>query len=100
MPYASAPVWVIRVRKGEVSRVKYSRGAPGIAHGLSPRAGLALLQCARAWALIEGRPYVIPEDIQAVFPAVAGHRLEAAGDALEPGGALVEQVLNAVDVLA
>jgi MoxR-like ATPase len=43
--------------------------------GLSPRAGLALLATARAWALLGGREYVIPEDLQAVFVAVAAHRL-------------------------
>jgi MoxR-like ATPase len=59
-----------------------SRGqTPGMAaeaanrRGLSPRAGLMLLAAARAWALIAGRPMVLPEDVQAVFPAVAGHRL-------------------------
>ncbi|MFV1922820.1 MAG: AAA family ATPase [Methylotenera sp.] len=43
--------------------------------GLSPRAGLGLKHCAQAWALCENRDYVIPEDIQAVFPSVASHRL-------------------------
>ena len=43
--------------------------------GLSPRAGIALLQAARAWAATEGRDHVIPEDVQAVFIAVAAHRL-------------------------
>ncbi len=43
--------------------------------GLSPRAGLGLKQCAQAWALCENRDYVIPEDIQAIFPSVASHRL-------------------------
>ena len=47
----------------------------GARHGLSPRAGLMLLAAARAWAMIAGRPMVLPEDVQAVFPAVAGHRL-------------------------
>ena len=47
-------------------------------HGLSPRAGLALLAAARAWALREGRAMVLPEDVQAVGSAVMGHRL--AGD--------------------
>jgi MoxR-like ATPase len=47
-------------------------------HGLSPRAGLALLAAARAWALMEGRAMVLPEDVQAVGSAVMGHRL--AGD--------------------
>lgn len=45
------------------------------AEGLSPRAGLALLSAARAWALLDGRDHVLPDDIQAVLPAVAGHRL-------------------------
>jgi MoxR-like ATPase len=45
--------------------------------GLSPRAGLGLLAAARAWAFIAGRQMVIPEDIQAVFVAVAGHRVGA-----------------------
>jgi MoxR-like ATPase len=45
--------------------------------GLSPRAGLGLLAAARAWAFIAGRRMVIPEDIQAVFVPVAGHRIGA-----------------------
>lgn len=52
-----------------------------LAHGLSPRAGLAVLAAARAWALMQGRPMVIPEDIQAVGVAVMGHRLEHADGA-------------------
>ncbi|MGC8701966.1 MAG: AAA family ATPase [Thiomonas sp.] len=43
--------------------------------GLSPRAGLGLLHAARAWALLQGRDYLIPDDVQQVFPAIAGHRL-------------------------
>lgn len=43
--------------------------------GLSPRAGLDLLDAAKAWAFFENRNYVIPDDIQAVFPFVAGHRM-------------------------
>jgi MoxR-like ATPase len=53
----------------------YSRRAPHYQSGLSPRAGLALLQSARAWAYLEGRDMVVPEDVQTVFPAVVGHRL-------------------------
>jgi MoxR-like ATPase len=55
--------------------VEYTRRSPDYVNGLSPRAALALLACARAWALIEGRDRVIPEDVQAVLPGVAGHRL-------------------------
>jgi len=52
-----------------------SRRHADIRSGLSPRAGLALLGAARAWALLGGRGHVLPEDIQALFVAVAGHRL-------------------------
>jgi len=45
-------------------------------HGLSPRAGQALLAAARAWALIDGRDHVVPSDVQTVLPAVAAHRLQ------------------------
>ena len=55
--------------------VTASRKHPDIRTGLSPRAGLALLACARAWALLGNRDYTLPEDVQAVFVGVAGHRL-------------------------
>ena len=44
--------------------------------GLSPRAGQGLLRAAQAWAYLAGRPAVLPEDVQAVLPAVVAHRLE------------------------
>ncbi|MEO7072800.1 MAG: MoxR family ATPase [Rhodanobacter sp.] len=63
-----------------------SRRHADIRAGLSPRAGLALLGAARAWALLSGRGHVLPEDIQALFVPVAGHRLlpvrGGSGDAL------------------
>ena len=43
--------------------------------GLSPRAGLDLLDAARGWAWLSGREYIIPDDVQHVFPFVAGHRM-------------------------
>ena len=43
--------------------------------GLSPRAGLDLLEASRGWAFLENRDYVIPDDVQAVFPFVAAHRM-------------------------
>jgi MoxR-like ATPase len=61
--------------------VAHTRGAPDYASGLSPRAALALLAAARAWALLEGRSAVLPEDVQAVLPGVAGHRLHLSGEA-------------------
>ncbi len=48
--------------------------------GLSPRAGLALLRCSKAYALISGRNYCLPEDIQRIFPALSRHRLHLLND--------------------
>ena len=55
----------------------FSRQSDRFVAGLSPRAGLGLLRAARGWAYIEQRDYLLPEDIQAVLPAVAGHRLRS-----------------------
>lgn len=55
--------------------LEYTRTAAVFHMGLSPRAGLYLLRAARSWALINGRDFVLPEDIQKVLPYVAGHRL-------------------------
>ena len=57
------------------SLLKATRNSPHWELGLSPRAGLAMLRAARAWAMIDGRAMVVPEDVQAVLPSVAGHRL-------------------------
>ena len=57
--------------------VASSRRHPGVRVGLSPRAGLALLRASRAHALLLGRNHVVPEDGQALFGAVAEHRLGA-----------------------
>ncbi len=57
-----------------------SRDGRGLAAGLSPRAGLALLRAARAHALMQGRDYCAPQDVQQVLPAVAAHRLVAVGE--------------------
>ncbi len=60
--------------------IQSSRLSPWFATGLSPRAGLALQKCAQAWALLQGRDHVLPEDIQQVMPSVAAHRLQANPD--------------------
>ena len=60
--------------------LNFSRHSELVAAGLSPRAGLALLQASRAWAMVHARAYVVPEDVQAVLPHVVGHRLRAAMD--------------------
>ncbi|MEZ5486542.1 MAG: MoxR family ATPase [Steroidobacteraceae bacterium] len=55
--------------------LRATREHPEIKLGLSPRAGQGLLRAAQAWALLAGRDAVLPEDVQAVFPSVAAHRL-------------------------
>lgn len=60
--------------------LEFSRQSPHFLTGLSPRAGLALLRASRAWAMLEGRDHVMPEDVQTVLPYVAAHRLQPADD--------------------
>ena len=69
----------------------FSRYEGGFPQGLSPRAGIALVRVARAWALMHDRDYLIPEDVQAVLPAVTDHRL---------GAGAGQKMLNHVRVLA
>lgn len=80
--------------------VSYSRYQSGLNYGLSPRATLALVRSAQAYALVKNRDHVIPEDVQAVLEPVACHRLQPERD-LNPqqGASLVQQMLETVDVL-
>ena len=77
--------------------LEQSRRMPGLLYGLSPRAGLGLVRAAKAWALMEGRQHVLPDDIQTVFPSIAEHRLEQgeSGKSAER----VRQLLATVSVL-
>nr|WP_119717800.1 AAA family ATPase [Lysobacter tabacisoli] len=74
-----------------------SRRHAGVRVGLSPRAGLALLRAARAYALLLGRSHVVPEDVQALFVPVASHRLTADAQG-ESDAALAKAILHAVPV--
>jgi len=67
---------------------------------LSPRAGKSLLAAAKAWAFIDNRDYLLPDDIQAVFYAVCEHRLALNGQEQYATKTLSEQLLNRIDVLA
>lgn len=81
--------------------ITFTRQSSLFRGGLSPRAGLALLKAARAWALLHRRNHVLPEDVQAVLPAVIGHRLQPGNEYLEYSSTeLVEQLLNTVGVSA
>lgn len=79
----------------------HTRSSGTYVEGLSPRAGLALLAAARAWAWLDGRDHVIPEDVQNVVPGVVGHRLRAAkrdGSRALHGQELATHLLQAVAV--
>ncbi len=75
-----------------------SRTHAEIAVGLSPRAGLAMLHAARAYALLEGRGFCLPEDVQAVFVAAAAHRLIPAAASRASRAELATQLLAQVPV--
>lgn len=67
--------------------------------GLSPRASISLVRAAQAWALTQGRPMVIPEDVQAVAGYVLEHRLDPEGGKLkEKGTPASEQLLKTISV--
>src|SRR5262245_57407876 len=61
--------------------INHTRHSPRYAQGLSPRAGLAVLRAAQAWAMMQGRTKVLPEDVQAILPSVVGHRVHGSAEA-------------------
>ncbi|UCB53876.1 MAG: MoxR family ATPase [Thiotrichales bacterium] len=63
--------------------LEFTRSSPMFEVGLSPRGGLALLNSARALALIDGKEFVLPEHIKEVLPAVVNHRLVKTSDDLD-----------------
>ena len=73
--------------------VGHTRRSADYVNGLSPRAALAVLHAARAWALMAGRGHVLPEDVQAVLPAVVSHRLVPAEEASRVNGYDVAELL-------
>ena len=77
--------------------LEFSRQSPRYRIGLSPRAGLAIRHCAQAYALMQGRDHVIPEDIQTVLPGVIGHRLSAMRES-QNTQALVSQLIEKVPI--
>lgn len=78
--------------------LSFSREAPYFVNGLSPRCGLGLLQAAKAWAFVDGRDYLLPEDIQQVLPHVAGHRLSASQQDQALDSANISQLFNEVAI--
>ena len=79
--------------------LRHTRESARYVHGLSPRAGLSLLAAARAWALLDERNAVIPEDVQAVLPGVASHRLQSVQDVqTSDGEKLAHELVEAVAI--
>lgn len=79
--------------------IAFSRNCPECAVGLSPRGALALLSAARTWAVMAGRAYVTPDDVQAVLGPVTAHRLVPSPDYAGDGAALVNLMLRRVDII-
>lgn len=67
-------------------------------YGLSPRAGLSLLRAARSWAFMQQREYVEPDDIKAVFPSIAGHRLMSADHLSKSVSQMLDDLLNSTTI--
>jgi MoxR-like ATPase len=72
---------------------------PGLfVYGISPRAGLAIMQASRAWALMDGRSHAEPGDVQSVFSAIAEHRLTPAEQHSRPVSDLVVELLDQIAI--
>lgn len=80
--------------------IEATRVGGDFVHGISPRGGMALVQCSKAWALIEGRDYVTPDDVQAVVAPVFGHRLSNRASGSQASLELVKEWIQQIDVLA
>lgn len=80
--------------------INATRQSPDFAHGLSPRGGLALIGAAKAWAFLDERDYVLPEDIQKVFVPTVAHRLQSVKTSSEKIEVLVEQIIHDTPVPA
>ena len=74
-----------------------SRSSSLFVSGLSPRAGLGLVQAARAWAFIHDRNMVLPEDVQSVAASIMVHRLHSAASG-QPESELVQQLIDSVPI--
>ena len=78
--------------------ITHTRHSPRFTQGLSPRAGVAILRAAQAWAMMEGRRQVLPEDVQAILPAVVGHRLHGNADAVKGGFDPAKELIAGVPI--
>jgi MoxR-like ATPase len=82
-----------------VSLAAATRTHPQVLTGASPRGSIGLVLTARAWALLHGRDYVVPEDVKAVARAVLAHRISVKPElwmADVSGASIVDAVLDQV----
>ncbi len=78
--------------------ISHTRHSPRFAQGLSPRAGVAILRAAQSWAMMEGRRQVLPEDVQAILPAVVGHRLHGSAETAKGGFDAPKELIAGVPI--
>ncbi len=82
-----------------VQQLIHATRNPGLfVYGLSPRAGLAVIRASRAWALMAGRSHVEPGDTQAVFGAIAEHRLTPAEQHSQPVADMVQELIDQIAI--
>jgi len=78
--------------------LEFTRKSSHFQIGLSPRAGIALLSAAKAWAYIQGRDYVLPEDLKETLPWTAGHRLCTSRDHAPVTAERMAEIIREVQV--
>jgi MoxR-like ATPase len=78
--------------------LEYTRTSSHFHVGLSPRAGMGIIGAARSWAYIDGRDYVLPEDVQKIIPWVVGHRLRSQEDLEELPKSRLVSILSEVPI--
>jgi MoxR-like ATPase len=78
--------------------IQASRNPGLFVYGISPRAGLAVIQASKAWALMNGRSHAEPGDVQAVFGAIADHRLSPSEQHSRSTADLVSDLLDQIPI--
>ncbi len=80
--------------------IEFTRQSPEFDHGISTRAALSLMKCAKTWAWMHGRDHLLPDDIQVLLPHVIAHRVKASADyGGQSGRYVIEHTLRQIDVL-
>lgn len=90
--------YIVELVQASRSGIGAGMGRPGMAEGISPRGTLALLRASQGYALVQGRDYVVPEDIKAVAEPVLAHRLICEEDDYRRKVSKVQSLLQTVAV--